>query len=115
MTAPETPAAPTEIFRVVATETRGLTTTLAEAVEVVAANLAQYTALQPLRDHAKTLREVMTYAAEGYETIAQGLDAIADTLDAAHTSALATVQALHAAGDISDKAAAALNQILAGE
>lgn len=127
-------SAPTEACRTVAKETRALTTTTRKAVEEVANALASYTASSPLRDLGKDLHKIIAYAAEGYDTIASALDDLAADLNTcreqlitnlsaavqlltpaedARIKGLATVQALHAEGRISDEAAAALNQALA--
>lgn len=132
----ETHTTPAEACRVVAVESRSLAASLHEAVETVAEDLASYAASVPIRTHADTLRKVMAYAVEGYDTIASALDDLAADLDTpreqlltnlsaavelltpaedARLRALATVQALHSAGRISDEAAAALNQALAVE
>ena len=108
----EESSTPTEACRAVAAETRSLTASLHEAVEEVAADLAGYVALQPMRDHANTLRKVMAYAMEGYDAIAKALNDLAEDLATKQSHALATVQALHSDGMISDEAAAALNKAL---
>lgn len=129
MTTTETHTTPAEACRTIATESRSLTTSLREGIDEIAADLANY----PIRAHAETLREVMAYAVEGYDAIASSLDDLAADLDTpreqlitnlsaavelltpaedARIKALATVQALHAEGKLSDEAAAAINQAL---
>lgn len=135
----ETHTTSAEACRVVAAEVRALSTTHTEAIGDAAklieaiGETVGLGAGRELANVAKTLREVAAYTAEGQDSIASALDDLAADLDTpreqllvnlsaavelltpaedARLKALATVQALHADGMISDTAAAALNQAL---
>lgn len=127
----DTHTTPAEACRMIAAEVRAASATFKTEINEASAILLN--CIGPLREAGDHLRQANAHAAAAQDHIASALDDLAADLDTpreqlitnlsaavelltpaedARIRALATVQALHADGMISDTAAAALNKSL---